>query len=88
MSEDLISRDRLRGELAGTNFNDINDWKKVNEIIDRQPEEPKHGRWVKYDNGVCYCSVCQNEAYWDTDYGQQLFEYCPHCGAAMDKEKD
>ena len=28
-----------------------------------------------------YCSICHNEAYWDTDYGQQMFDYCPYCGA-------
>ena len=32
---------------------------------------------------VKYCSACYNEAYWDTDYGQQLFVYCPYCGADM-----
>lgn len=34
------------------------------------------------------CSACHNEAYWDTDYGQQLFPYCPYCGAKMSKEED
>jgi hypothetical protein len=33
-----------------------------------------------------YCSNCEGEAYWDTDYGQQLFGFCPNCGAKMDKE--
>ncbi len=32
-----------------------------------------------------YCSNCEEEAYWDTDYGQQLFDYCPNCGAKMIK---
>jgi len=30
-----------------------------------------------------YCSKCLNEAYWDSDYGQQLFDFCPNCGADM-----
>ena len=30
-----------------------------------------------------YCRFCFNEAYWDTDYGQQLFAYCPYCGKKM-----
>lgn len=49
----------------------------------------RHGRWespVSVGNGIKFCSVCRNEAYWDTDYGQQLFDYCPYCGAQMDKE--
>lgn len=32
-----------------------------------------------------YCSVCYKDAYSDTDYGFQLFDFCPHCGARMEK---
>lgn len=59
----------------------------------------KHGRWIKGSEtkmikknrylilaDAMYCSECENEAYWDTDYGQQLFDYCPNCGARMDEE--
>ena len=42
-----------------------------------------HGEWVENDNGSRVCSVCDSEAYWDTDYGQQLFGWCPYCGAKM-----
>ena len=53
-------------------------------IEDIQPV--KRGRWYHINNeGIIYCSECQNEAYWDTDYGQQLFDYCPYCGAKMKK---
>lgn len=58
-----------------------------------------HGRWIKGSEtkmikknryliiaDAMYCSECENEAYWDTDYGQQLFDYCPNCGARMDEE--
>jgi len=31
-----------------------------------------------------YCANCEDEAYWDTDYGQQLFGFCPSCGAKME----
>lgn len=31
------------------------------------------------------CSCCENEAYWDSDYGQQLFGWCPWCGAKMEE---
>ena len=47
----------------------------------------KRGKWFHIDNdGISYCSECNNEAYWDTDYGQQLFDYCPYCGAKMIKD--
>lgn len=49
----------------------------------------KHGWWFHInDEGIVYCSECNNEAYWDTDYGQQLFDYCPYCGAKMIKDGD
>ena len=49
----------------------------------------KLGRWFHINNdGIIYCSECENEAYWDTDYGQQLFDYCPYCGARMDGDKE
>ena len=49
-------------------------------------EPVKHGEWVNNDNEWKFykCSICGNEAYWDTDYGQQLFDYCSNCGAKMD----
>lgn len=57
--------------------------------------EVKHGKWilgkdipsfptVPYFPTTLYCSECRNEAYWDTDYGQQEFDWCPYCGAKMD----
>lgn len=59
----------------------------------------RHGKWIKGSEtkrikenryGVLfdayYCSACESEAYWDSDYGQILFHYCPNCGARMDEE--
>lgn len=43
----------------------------------------KNGQWTGTD--IKSCSICGNEAYWDTDYGQQLFDYCPYCGSRMSK---
>lgn len=60
-----------------------------NMVIEAQPV--KYGRWespVSVGNGIKFCSVCRNEAYWDTDYGQQLFDYCPYCGADMRGDTD
>ena len=59
-----------------------------------EAEPVKHGRWVTGSEltinrknivtPFLYCSVCGEEAYWDTGYGQQKFNYCPNCGAKMD----
>ena len=45
--------------------------------------QPKVGKWIGVDNGVIYCSKCNEEAYWDTVYGQRTFDFCPFCGADM-----
>ena len=47
----------------------------------------KRGEWIDR-SGFIMCSVCGEEAYWDTDYGQQLFDYCPYCGAEMRGDKN
>lgn len=39
---------------------------------------------VPFIGDAYYCSNCEEEAYWDTDYGQQLFGFCPNCGAKME----
>lgn len=63
----------------------------IEQITAEDVQPVKHGRWenpVSVGNGIMFCSVCRNEAYWDTDYGQQLFDYCPYCGARMDGENN
>ena len=48
--------------------------------------EVQHGRWIeqeKYTFGVMYdCSICDNRI---LDNGHS-WNYCPSCGAKMDKE--
>ena len=63
---------------------------RVRELPAADVQPVKRGKWENpksVGNGIIYCSVCRNEAYWDTDYGQQLFDYCPYCGAKMKKPK-
>lgn len=37
--------------------------------------------WILHlEHDYYICSACGSEAYWDPDYGQQLFDYCPYCG--------
>lgn len=57
----------------------------------------KRGKWIDDDtqpkiigiNATQICSVCRHEAFWDTDYGQEvtLFDYCPYCGADLRDEE-
>lgn len=30
------------------------------------------------------CPTCNEEMYWDTDYGQQKFKNCSNCGQKLD----
>lgn len=55
--------------------------------LGREPR-PK-AKWVTNQNNYDYieCSNCGKEAYWDTDYGQQKFDFCPNCGADMRRGK-
>ena len=62
-------------------------------------EERKKGKWtkgsdmplMKHRNGkpkkfwpsLKYCSNCGHEAFDDSDWGEQLFDFCPYCGADM-----
>ena len=44
----------------------------------------RHGRWEKNDDGIMVwweCSECHRNAWYD---GDNLFDYCPDCGAKMD----
>ena len=56
--------------------------------IDEMPNEDvvpvKHGRWIN-ENFYTRCSACGNMAIYDK-YGQEVeSDYCPRCGAKMDK---
>lgn len=47
-----------------------------------------HGRWIKCEDGTCYCSECnQNPQEW-YERAIKALNYCPNCGAIMDKEDD
>ena len=50
----------------------------------------RHGRWIKPvpGDGENYCSVCHAEQPWFYGYGYYEPDYCPSCGARMDKEAD
>ena len=49
----------------------------------------RHGRWVSVQHKLArVCSVCnRDEPYKFADIDADVYSYCPHCGAKMDKEK-
>lgn len=60
------------------------DGSKPNTATVCEMEEVKHGKWEKEDTIMgtyIRCSVC----HFDKVYAD--FQYCPYCGAKMDKEE-
>ena len=51
--------------------------------------EVRHGRWVSVQHKLArVCSVCnRDEPYKFADVDADVYNYCPHCGAIMDKEE-
>ena len=61
------------------------------QLIDNIPtadvEEVRHGYWIPVTYGDCKCSICGN-AYGLCGGLMGDYNYCPGCGARMDKEKE
>ena len=44
----------------------------------------KHGKWEKHDDGIMFwweCSECHQDPWYDRE---ELYDYCPSCGAKME----
>ena len=52
--------------------------------------EVRHGRWIHPvpGDGENHCSVCHAEQPWFYGYGYYEPNYCPNCGARMEKEDE
>lgn len=87
---DYISREEVLEHSEYTeNFNLVVPVRFIKAMKAADVQPVKRGKWL-YSNNYSFivCSQCGHEAYWDTDYGQQLFDYCPYCGARMIKDGD
>lgn len=67
------------------------DGNKPNEATVCDVQEIKHGKWVSTGNALGYteyhCSECNNYLFLDSK-DDELYNYCPDCGAKMDKESE
>ena len=80
----------LKAEFTGNFIDTSYSPEFIKAIIDGQPtvdvQEIRHGTWREslsdmFPDGTDYrCSVCSRTAILDS-------EYCPNCGAKMDKEE-
>ena len=91
--KEYITKDRTRQFVCG----------HCNEVCSEKPCEPSdcdwmafidkepaadvapvvHGRWIASHDEFCACSICKYPVY----VGWNQTNYCPNCGAKMDKEK-
>lgn len=86
-----VSKGALKSRQGRFVIYDV-DWLKKNFYLEEKlyghPKQPKRGKWIEDKSGIYHCSNCNEEAYWDTDYGQQRFNYCPECGSDNREEAD
>lgn len=47
-----------------------------------------HAHWIDRDHGYQMCSNCFEECCENSEFPFVTFEYCPFCGAKMDKRRD
>ena len=95
---EYIDKDKLLNDIECIDITDCTDIDdiivEVERTIDEQPTadvaEVKHGKWIEHPHfnfeggysGADYeCSMC---GYSDCVYEE--YNYCPNCGAKMDKE--
>lgn len=52
--------------------------------------EVRHGEWIPVEGDVIWkCSICDAEISTSWDYeNEDMFKYCPCCGAKMDGGKE
>lgn len=98
--EDCISRERLLArideerkhlldlKMDGAEHIIVHHARRIIEDMPSATPQPKRGKWIEDKSGIYHCSNCNEEAYWDTDYGQQRFNYCPECGSDNREEAD
>lgn len=64
----------------------------LDEIIEKRPTAEKRGRWIKRSlkdwsgGGATICSKCNTGYSFGAFLDVEDFNYCPNCGARMDKE--
>lgn len=87
----LIDADKMRDDWLENGENEyVYDTNAVLESIDEQPTVDAapvvHGHWVSDEGDVLFhCSECETQISTSWDYDDLHWNFCPDCGAKMDK---
>ena len=86
---EYIEREALRDALYDADAITMSGVKILNQFPVADVAPVRHGRWVSVPHKLArVCSVCnRDEPYKFADIDADVYSYCPHCGAKMDKEK-
>ena len=91
MKDKLISANKLC-EYANNTKDKCVDANEILRFPSVDAEPVRHGYWNPHSNGVVTCSECCGIApsYVDSPYCfvSMRTNYCPHCGARMDADKN
>ena len=71
-------------ELAVKDMKEIQQYRSIGTPEEcRTAAEKQIAKKPCKENTIWHCPACRGEIYWDTDYGQQKFRYCPDCGKKL-----
>jgi len=97
--DDMISRQAaIDGKISVQRTNgveiysdDVVPVKYLENLPSAQPER-KRGEWLPDNNNYIYeqyvCSECKNSFKVDTCMGKPMWNFCPYCGAKMERRTD
>lgn len=88
--EKLFDRSKAYDITDACNYNPIAaTYEKVIQIVNSMPaadvQKFNHGKW-KQENDIFTCSECGYQ--FEREGYTQFFNYCPNCGAKMDKASE
>lgn len=90
MADEYITKEQAKVAFDDSLRLSAKEWNMIFDGIDNLPSADvapvRHGRWEKNDDGIMIwweCSECHLNAWYD---GDNLYDYCPNCGARCDLE--
>lgn len=90
MTNEFVDKNEVLEIIRRTCGDYATAWAKVAHLPSLDVTPIIHGKWCWYpderDRQELCCSECEEFAPYNGDGFQILTEYCPHCGAKMDKK--